>query len=346
MKRIVKEIFGKYADKEIYRFTLINQKGNSVSVINYGATITSWIIQQKEGSSRNIVVGSDDLQAYLADTAYFGSTVGRYANRIANGSFSINGHKYRLARNDGENHLHGGYKGFDKAVWDAEITGEEEPVLRLHYLSRDGEEGYPGNLDVWTEIGYTDDDELVIAYTASTDKPTPVNITNHCYFNLAGNTEGGILEHSLRLNADYFTPLNEHQIPTGKLVCVHDTPNDFRKCKPIRTDIDQAKPEGYDHNFVLNKNGSALSLAATLTDPSNVLMLSVFTTEPGLQLYTGNLLDGSFKNRDGKPVTKYGALCLETQHYPDSPNQPAFPSTILSPGNKYFSKTVYKVSTE
>lgn len=346
MNRIVKERFGTYAGKEISRFTLFNKRGNSVSVINYGATITSWIIRLKNGVLKNIVVGSDALEEYIKDTAYFGSTVGRYANRIANGRFSINGTEYQLACNDGTNHLHGGNRGFDKTVWETVIEEKEVPVLRLHYFSPDGEEGYPGNLDVWAEISYTDDDELIIGYTAQTDKPTPVNITSHCYFNLTGDTDAGILEHSLQLNADHFTPLNEQQIPTGRQVYVADTPNDFKNRKTIRADIERTELEGYDQNFVLNKNGSAFSFAASLTDPSGSLELSVFTTEPGLQLYTGNLLDGSFKNRDGKPVSRYGALCLETQHYPDSPNQPGFPSTILLPGNKYFSKTVYKITEE
>lgn len=344
MNRTVKEMVGNYEGKEIFRFTLFNQVGNSVSVINYGATIVAWNVKPKNGPSRNIVVGADELDEYIKDTACFGSTVGRYANRIAGGHFSINGSGYNLACNDGQNHLHGGNKGFDKQVWEATIESNPDPVLRMHYFSADGEEGYPGNLHVWAAISYTDADELVLEYTAHTDKATPINITSHCYFNLAGNTDAGILEHALKLNADHITLLNERQIPTGKQVSVDGTAYDFRKHKPIGSEILKRLPAGYDQNFVLNKNGDSFSFAASLLDPSGELELSVFTTEPGLQLYTGNLLNGSFRNRDGKRVYQYGALCLETQHYPDSPNQPAFPSTILVPGETFFSKTVYRIS--
>jgi len=345
MSRITKEHFGEYDGKEIFRFTLLNAKGNSVSVINYGGTITSWIINDTNHGVKNIVVGFDTLQQYLDDTSYFGCIAGRYANRIANGYFSINGINYVLARNDGNNHLHGGNRGFNKKIWDASVIVKECPVLSLNYFSRDGEEGYPGNLNVTAEFSYTDDDELIIGYSAVTDKPTPVNLTSHCYFNLSGDMNSPVLDHFLQINADRYTPLNAEQIPTGKLMPVKETAFDFRELTAIKDKLETTSEE-YDHNFVLNKNGSMFSFAVLLAGPSGQPQLSVFTTEPGLQLYTGNLLDGSNKNRDGKAIKKYSALCLETQHFPDSPNQPHFPSTILMPGKKYISKTVYKIATE
>lgn len=344
MNSINKELFAVYNDREIHLFTLINTRGNSVSVINYGGTITSWMIKTIKGGVQNIVVGLDSFQDYLRNNAYFGSTVGRYANRIAGGRFTINGTSYNLACNNGANHLHGGDKGFDKVVWDAFIRDTAIPVLTLHYFSRDGEEGYPGNLDLRMEISYTNDDELIIEYFAETDKPTPVNLTNHGYFNLSGDMNAGILDHALQVNADHYTPVNDEQIPTGEIVPVAGTAFDFRVLKSLKEGIKKTR-EGFDQNFVLNKNGNPFSFAALLAGPGGHPKMSVFTTEPGLQLYTGNLLDGSSKNRDGKGVGKYSALCLETQHFPDSPNQPDFPSTILMPGKKFFSKTVYKVST-
>lgn len=345
MSKITKEHFGEFDGKEIFRFTLVNAKGNSVSVINYGGTITSWIINDENNGIKNIVVGFDTLQQYLDDTAYFGCIAGRYANRIANGHFSINGTNYVLACNDGKNHLHGGNRGFNKKAWDALVIEKEYPVLSLNYFSRDGEEGYPGNLKVTAEFSYTEDDELIIGYSAETDKPTPVNLTSHCYFNLSGDMNSPVLDHLLQINADNYTPLNEEQIPTGELIPVEETEFDFRELTAIKDKLETAAEE-YDHNFVLNKNGTAFSFAALLAGPSGQPQMSVFTTEPGLQLYTGNLLDGSCKNRDGKVINKYAALCLETQHFPDSPNQPDFPSTIVMPGKKYFSKTVYKVTSE
>lgn len=343
MIKLTKELFGIHAGNEIYKFTFVNVKGNSVSVINYGGIITSWIINDESGAGRNIVVGFNALQEYVDDAAYFGCIAGRYANRISNGKFSINGTIYTLARNDGNNHLHGGIRGFNKIIWDASVTESDQPVLTLNYFSRDGEEGYPGNLDVTVMFSYTNDDELIIAYAAKTDKATPVNLTSHSYFNLSGDMGSTILDHSLQINADSYALLDEEQIPTGELIPVAETALDFRQIKIVKDNIEKTD-RGYDHNFVLNKDGNNLSLAAILTGPSGRPKLSVFTTEPGLQLYTGNLLNGSFRNRDGKTLSQYGALCLETQHFPDSPNQPHFPSTILIPGEKYYSKTVYKIT--
>jgi aldose 1-epimerase len=334
---ISKSLFGKYEGKEIHRFTLCNSRGNSISVINYGGAIISWMV-----NGRNIVAGFDNLKDYVENDSYFGCITGRYANRIANGRFRINGTVYDLSRNDGTNHLHGGKKGFDKMVWDAE-TNEQDNVLSLHYLSKDGEEGYPGNLDVKVDYAYTEDDELIIGYAAETDQPTPVNLTSHSYFNLTGDMNRTILQHSLRINAGKYTPVNGNQIPTGELRTVDTTIFDFREPVTIADSNDKVEG-GYDHNFVLDKSGNAFSFAASLVSPEKDMQLSVFTTEPGLQLYTGNLLDGTHTNRDGKPISKHSAICLETQHFPDSPNQENFPSCILFPGKKYFSKTVYKVS--
>ena len=336
MSTIGKNLFGNYEGEDIYRYDFSNKKGNSVSVINYGGIIISWLMQDK-----HIVAGFDKLENYVNNDSYFGCITGRYANRIANGSFRINGNVYQLSRNNGINHLHGGNIGFDKVVWDAEITGSDRPVLSLRYLSKDGEEGYPGNLKVRVDYSYTDDDELIIEYFAETDKATPVSLTSHCYFNLTGDMSKPVLDHSLLINADHYTPVDDEQIPTGEVKEVSKTAFDFRETSVIAHKIDT----GYDHNFVLRKSNGAFSHAASLRSPAKELSLSVYTTEPGLQLYTGNLLNGKFTNRDGKSIEKYSALCLETQHFPDSPNQPGFPSSILSPGQQYHSKTVYKVTS-
>jgi aldose 1-epimerase len=334
MGKITKSLFGTHAGKDVYRFTMQNDKGNSISVISYGATVISWMVGE-----RDIVAGFDKLSDYLGNDAYFGCIAGRVANRIAGGKFSINGDTYTLAVNNGPNHLHGGNKGFDKVIWEFLPVEQEEQVLSLHYLSRDGEEGYPGNLKVRVDYAYTNDDELIIGYFAETDKPTPVNLTSHCYFNLTGDMDISVLGHLLVINADRYTPVDENQLPTGEMRSVSKTAFDFREpVVPVEED------GGYDHNFVLNKNGNPFSFAAALLSPGVDLELSVFTTEPGLQLYTGNSLDGRMINRDGKPINKHSALCLETQHFPDSPNQPGFPSCILMPGESYFSKTVYKIS--
>lgn len=338
MNAIIKSLFGEYEQKQVCCYTLSNAKGNCVSVINYGGIITSWLVKGK-----NIVAGFDNLKDYVENDSYFGCITGRYANRIANGKFSINGNMYNLSCNDGNNHLHGGNRGFDKRMWEAEIK-EKDNMVCLHYLSKDGEEGYPGNLKVKVEYSYTDDDELIIGYFAETDKPTPVNLTNHSYFNLTGDISRDILGHSLVINADQYIPVNMNQIPTGELKVVDETAFDFRKPVVIFENNENLKG-GYDHTFVLNKTSNDFSFAALLAAPQNDLQLSVFTTESGLQLYTGNLLNGSSVNRDGKPIEKCAALCLETQHFPDSPNQPGFPSSILLPGNKYFSKTAYIINS-
>ena len=340
---ITKNLFGEVNKKAVYRFMLTNEKGNTVSVINYGAAIISWQITDKKNTVRNIVTGFENLEMYLTHQAYMGCIAGRYANRIAKGKFQVDNTQYQLPCNNGPNHLHGGNKGFDKVIWDTVITDGKDPKLSLSYLCKDGEEGYPGNLFVKVEYSYTENDELIIEYFAETDKATPVNLTNHSYFNLTGNVDMDIGSHLLQINADYYTPVDEHQIPTGEICAVSNTAFDFTSLKRISEDIGETAM-GFDHNYVLNKNENEPSLAATLCDPLNELTLQVYTTEPGLQFYSGNFLDGSLINRDGKSIAKHAALCLETQHFPDSPNHLNFPSTILEPGQIFLSKTVYKLT--
>jgi aldose 1-epimerase len=340
--KIIKTIFGQSEGKKIYRFTLSNKKGNAVSIINYGATIISWQVKDKADVVRDIVAGFENMESYCTNAVYMGSIVGRYANRIANGKFTINETGYQLACNNAPNHLHGGNKAFDKMIWHAVIIDTAIPKLSLSYISKDGEEGYPGNLSVTVVYSYTDDDELMIEYFAETEKATHVNLTSHAYFNLTGDVSRNILDHYLQINADYYTEVNEHKIPTGELCKVDATAFDFKAGKKISTDIDETCTE-YDHNFVLKKEGTQLSVAAILTDPDDELTLTVFTTEPAMQLCTAHFLNGHLINRDGKPIGKCAALCLETQHYPDAPNHPQFPSTLLLPENTFNSKTIYKV---
>lgn len=339
---ITKADWGMVDSARVYLFTLTNASGTEVKITNYGGIVTSFITADKAGNRSNIVVGFDSLLAYMQQPPYFGALIGRYGNRIANGQFSIDGTRYRLAANNGKNALHGGLKGFDKVVWNARVASDTVPALTLTYLSKDGEEGYPGNLNVTVEYTLTDANELKIEYTATTDKPTPVNLTNHSYFNLTGNVNNTILSHTLMIDADHYTPVDSTLIPTGDISVVQGTPFDFTVAKAIGRDID-AVPGGYDHNFVLNSKGAAFQKVAVLSDSISGRSLEVYTDQPGLQFYTGNFLDGSFINRDGQPIQLRTALCLETQHFPDSPNQPGFPSTILQPGQQYHTVTVYKV---
>lgn len=337
--------FGNLPDgTEIELFTLTNGKGLRVRIMTYGATVVSLETPDRAGRTADIVLGFDTLEGYLGVNPYFGSIVGRYANRIAKGRFSLDGITYKLATNNGENHLHGGIRGFDKVVWKAEPVRETGSVgVRLSYLSRDGEEGYPGNLSVTVVYTLTEADELKINYEAITDKPTPVNLTNHSYFNLAGQGEGDILEHELMINADAYTPVDEGLIPTGEILPVKDTPMDFTVLKAIGARIAEVKG-GYDHNFVLRGGGGRLELAAEVYGPSTGRFLEIDTTEPGIQFYTGNFLDGTITGKGGKVYKQHYGFCLETQHFPDSPNQPGFPSTILRPGEKFTSLTVYRFS--
>lgn len=343
---IKQEAWGEADGKKVSLYTLTNNKGMEIKIANYGGTVTSWFAPDRNGNMADIVLGFDNLNDYLAGPPYFGALIGRYGNRIAKGTFTLDGATYTLATNNAPNHLHGGNKGFDKVVWDAEIDTTQTPsVLRLSYLSKDGEEGYPGNLKAIVTYQLTDDNELVIHYEATTDKATPVNLTNHSYFNLTGDFNKTILDHTLMINADRYTPVDNTLIPTGELKAVTGTPFDFTKPEKIGSRIDQV-PGGYDHNFVLTNQNGTLALAAVLYDSASGRKLETYTTEPGIQFYTGNFLDGSLKAPDGTPYNKHTGMCLETQHYPDSPNEPEFPSTILQPGATYSTTTKYKVTAE
>jgi aldose 1-epimerase len=339
---VTKKEWGEVDGKKVYLFSLENKNGTIVTISNYGGTVTSFVTKDKNGNASSIVVGFDSLQSYLQQPPYFGALIGRYGNRVGNAKFTLDGVTYKLAANNGKNHLHGGLKGFDKVVWDARVPNDSVPSLTLKYLSKDGEEGYPGNLNVTVQYTLTNDDGLEIEYNAETDKATPVNLTNHSYFNLTGDVSNTILNHSLMIDADHYTPVDSTLVPTGEIKSVKGTPFDFTTAKKIGRDIDSVKG-GYDHNWVLNKKDTSLQKVAELSDSVSGRTLEVYTTQPGLQFYTGNFLDGKFINRDGKPLNLHTALCLETQHFPDSPNKPNFPSTILRPGEKYHEVTIYKV---
>ncbi len=340
---IIKSSFGKTKqDQPVDLYTLTNTNGMTVKITNYGGIVTSLQVPDKNGQLEDVVLGFDSLDKYLEGHPYFGAVVGRYGNRIAKGKFTLNGTEYQLAANNGENHLHGGIKGFDKVVWNAEIVKKENEVgIKLSYLSKDGEEGYPGNLSVGVIYTLTKNNELKIQYEAETDKPTPVNLTHHSYFNLKGAGNGDILGHLMTISADRFTPVDEGLIPTGELKSVKDTPMDFTVLKAIGERIDRVKG-GYDHNYVLNDRDGSLKRAAKVVDPVSGRVMEVRTTEPGLQFYTGNFLDGTITGKNGKVYHKHYGFCLETQHFPDSPNKPEFPSTILKPGEKYTHTTIYR----
>ena len=341
---IKKEAFGKTADgKNVDLYTLTNANGLKAEIMTYGSIVTSLQVPDRDSNLADIVLGYDTLDEYIKASPYFGAIVGRYGNRIAKGKFTLNGSEYTLATNDGENHLHGGIKGFDKVVWNAEtIETDAGPALKLTYLSKDGEEGYPGNLNCTVIYTLTNDDEFKISYEAETDKPTVLNLTHHGYFNLAGHDSGDILGHELMLNADHFTPVDEGLIPTSEIKSVKGTPMDFTKPMPIGSRIAEVKG-GYDHNYVLNKPDDSLTLAASVYEPKTGRVMEIFTTEPGIQFYSGNFLDGSNKGK-GAVYNKHNGFCLETQHFPDSPNKPNFPSVVLKPGEKYTHLTVHKFS--
>ena len=338
--------FGTFDNLPITKYTLTNPSGMEVSILNYGGTITDIIVPDKNGNKGDVVGRFDSLSGYLQKgNPFFGALVGRYGNRIANAQFSLDGKKYTLAANNDGNSLHGGNKGFDKVVWKAEKNAGDSS-LELTYLSKDGEEGYPGNLSVKVVYTLTADNAVKIDYMATTDKPTPVNLTNHSYFNLSAGHDSTILGHQLMINADKFTEVNKKLIPTGKLPEVKGGPMDFTVSKEVGRDIGQVDG-GYDHNFVLIKQGNELSKAAEVYDPGSGRVMEVWTTQPGVQFYTGNFLNGQLVNTPGNvKYNKHAALCLETQHYPDSPNQPAFPTTILKPGETYMQTTIYKFSTK
>jgi aldose 1-epimerase len=324
-------------------FTLTNGRGIKARLMTYGAILVSLEVPDRGGKPGDIVLGYDSLDGYLKSNPYFGSIVGRYGNRIAKGKFTLDGSTYELAANNGENHLHGGIKGYDKIVWKAEsVRGNGEVGVKFSYLSPDGEEGYPGNLKITVIYRLTDRNELKIDYEVTTDKATPVNLTHHSYFNLAG--KGDILGHEIMINADGYTPVDAGLIPTGEIRPLKATPFDFTSPHTIGERIAQVEG-GYDHNFVLRSGGGKLELAVRVVEPLSGRIMEISTTEPGLQFYSGNFLDGTITGKGGRIYNKHAGFCLETQHFPDSPNQPGFPSTILRPGEVYRSQTVHKFLT-
>jgi len=351
---IKKESFGKTTGGEqIDLYTLSNKKGMEVAITNFGATVVTLKVPDRAGKATDIVLGYDTLDGYEKGTSYFGATVGRYGNRIAGGKFSIDGKTYTLPKNNGENTLHGGIVGFNKKVWKArEIAAKGGESLEMTYLSADGEEGFPGNLSA--KVVFTlpaDRNELKIDYTATTDKDTVLNLTNHSYFNLAGEGNGDILDHVMTLHAKQFTPVDKGLIPTGELKNVAGTPMDFNNATAIGKRINESDEQlvfgkGYDHNWVLTwAGGSELSIAAEAYDPKSGRRVEVLTTEPGVQFYSGNFLDGA-KGKGNKPYPQRAAFCLETQHFPDSPNHPNFPSTQLKPNAVFHSETVFRFSAK
>lgn len=353
--------FGALPDgREVTLYRLANDHGLAVEIMNYGGIIVSLRAPDREGNVEDIVLGFNSLDGYLSDAyrqlnPYFGALIGRYGNRIDQGRFTLDGTTYQLTANDGDNHLHGGGRGFDRRLWDAEpFSGEDGEGLILRHVSEDGEEGYPGRLEATVTYTLTDDNALKVRYRAETDQATPVNLTQHSYFNLAGEGAPGILDHVLTIHGDAFTPVDEMLIPTGEIRDVAGTPFDFREPTPIGARIADADRQlerggGYDHNFVLSMDSAPLDApraAARVVEPGSGRVLEIATTEPGLQFYSGNFLDGSVTGKGGEPYGQRSGFALETQHFPDSPNQPDFPSTILEPGETYHSLTVYRFSTD
>jgi aldose 1-epimerase len=347
---IEKSEFGKTPDgTAVDLYTLTNGHGMKAKIITYGGIVTELHVPDRNGKLGDVVLGFDNLEGYLAGHPYFGAIVGRVANRIAKGKFTLDGKEYTLATNNGPNALHGGIKGFDKVVWTAEpLEAADGMALKLTYRSRDGEEGYPGTLSTTVMYVVKNTNELKVEYQATTDKPTIVNLSNHSYFNLAGPAFGDILGHELMLAADEYTPVDETLIPLGDIRSVRGTPLDFTTAKTIGADIRQIPSQigGYDHNFVLRRRGPKLELAARAYDPKSGRVMEMFTTEPGVQFYTANFLDGKLKGKGGVAYQKHQAFCLEAQHFPDSVNQPNFPSVVLRPGETYRQATVYKFSVK
>lgn len=341
---------GELDGKKVELFTLKNAAGVVTQITNYGGRVVNLFVPDKDGAFEDIVLGYSSLNGYLSSNEiYYGTLIGRYGNRIAKGKFMLNDSVYTLATNNGPNHLHGGIKGFNNVVWDA--IQQDDRTLLLSYLSVDGEEGYPGNLQVNVTYELTDDNELKIQYWATTDKPTHVNLTHHSFFNLKGAGNGDVNDHQLLLNADFYTPVDEGLIPTGDITPVQGTPFDFRSLTVIGERIAQDDQQlvyglGYDHNWVLNAASEGLTLAAKVVEPASGRTMEVYTNEPAIQFYGGNFLNGSDIGKYGKTYAYRGAFCLETQHYPDSPNQPAFPSTLLNPGEEYYSVCIYKFGVQ
>lgn len=342
---MLKKLFGKTQEGvEVYLFTIENSNGMKAEIINYGGIIVSLLVPDKDGKLTDVVLGCDNLEDYY-NCPFFGAIVGRHANRIENAVFELNGREYRLAKNDGNNHLHGGIKGFDKVVWD--VVEHSNSSLKLHYLSADGEEGYPGNLNVTVTYTITDDNGILIDYNATTDIDTVVNLTNHSYFNLSGHDSGNILKHELKINADKFTVNNAECIPTGEIISVEGTPMDLRDFRPIEPGLKSDNihiqcGDGYDHNFVLNVSGKEPEFAAELYDPLSGRKMKVYTTKPGVQLYTGNKLSDQIIGKGGIRYSKWGGLCLETQFFPNAMRHKHFPSPVLKAGDTYHHITIYK----
>lgn len=350
--KVEKSVFGQLPDgRAVELYTLTNENGAEVKITNYGGIVTSLKVPDKEGNVEDVVLGFDSLDGYLQEgVPYFGAIIGRFGNRIANAQFVLGGETYELATNDGPNHLHGGAIGYDKVLWEAESFEEEKSAgVKLHYLSRDMEEGYPGNLSVDVTYTFTNDNELKIDYKATTDKLTIVNLTNHSYFNLSGELGENILDHQVMIDAKAFLPVDETLIPTGELREVKETPFDFTGPTAIgkrieASDEQLARGKGYDHAWILGEKGE-MKLAATVLEPESGRFMEVFTREPAIQFYTGNFLDGSLSGK-GVTYSHRSGFCLETEHYPDAPNQPEFPSVELSPGETYHTQTTYKFSVK
>ena len=345
--------FGHTSDGHtVSRFTLQGAGGIRVEVLDYGAIVHALYLPDRHGLVADVVLGYDDLAGYEPDPSYFGAAIGRYANRIREGTFVLDGTRYHLSTNDGPHHLHGGLRGFGKVVWRARPFRDTESVgVMLEHTSPDGEEGYPGRLDVQITYAVSASSVFSVDYRAASDRPTPVNLTQHSYFNLAGEGSGDVLGHQLTIYANRFTPIDGSLLPTGELAPVDGTPLDFRKAQPIGARIAAGHEQlrlarGYDHNFVLDRTSPALSPAARAFDPGSGRVLEVFTTEPGMQLYSGNFLDGSRPGKHGHRYRRHAGFSLETQHFPDSPNQPGFPSTILRPGDQFHSRTEFRCSAQ
>ena len=351
---VEKKLFGKLADgAEVFSYTLRNSKGMEAKIINYGATVVSLIAPDKDGKYSDVVLGYDDIDGYVNGTSYFGAIVGRYGNRIGKGKFKLDDDDYQLTINYGENHLHGGVEGFNKRLWTV-VSAEETPTgssITLKYVSQDGEEGYPGKVELTVVYNLTNENELQINYTGVTDKTTILNPTHHSYFNLTGDPNITILDHELMIDAENFTPVDAGLITTGKFEKVENTPMDFSKPKMIGKDID-AKYEqlkfggGYDHNWVLNKHEEKIFKCADLYEPISGRFMEIFTDQRGLQFYSGNFLDGKVKGKNGVMYNYRTGLCLETQCYPDSPNKPEWPSAVLKPGDVYRQTTIYKFTSK
>lgn len=343
------KVFEKVIDgKQISLYVLKNKHGYVSEITNYGGKVVSLWTPNRHGNYEDIVLGHPNIEDYLnSKEKYFGALIGRYGNRIANGKFSLDGHEYNLAKNNGDNHLHGGNKGFESVIWDAKQIDDQ--TLELKYMSKDMEEGYPGNLTVKVMYQLTDNNELKIEYWASTDAPTVINLTHHSFFNLKGAGNGTINDHLLQINAAYYTPVRKGLIPTGEIATVENTPFDFQNLKAIGDRVEDDDKQlklglGYDHNFVLNQSPEALNFASKVVEPVSGRTMEVYTNEPGLQFYGGNFLDGSVIGKHNKAYKFRSAFCLETQHFPDSPNNPNFPNTRLNPNEEYYSICIYKFS--